>query len=484
MRLRRVVLFVSALVLAMSTAVYAQDVPPKIWDVPLGTPVDSLGVDFVEPACGTDGGPPSIQLASFADFARCAAEPDGLREIWFRYDDTLEYLARALRDPVQTIRLSFTKVGDQPAILSLLVDDQGRIRGYRVHTDPAADPKLRYNNQLASATMRAVLGTAWVCSDLPKAEGEGPIEGIFVKQRCELDGDGFHATNETRFYLKPGQAVVDPATGKPMLNAFESSAYLNVTQATPYPADEETLPLVPAPHVPAAGDKIGMFIAGLSKDCAGCDLSGADLRRRDLTGADLSGAKLVATNLHRAILRQVNFRNADLERADLNVADLTQADFTGANMVSTMLYGARGTQTLFTGATMRAVRAGAIEIRQGNFEGANLTTSDFGQARLNDARLAKADLTGAYFFQASLIRADMEGVKASRTAFNQAVLRDANLSNALFADADFQTANLLAADLSNSDFTHVRFEKANIRDTNRTGTILTGSLMPDGSIAP
>lgn len=484
MRLRRLVSLTSALILAASTAALAQEVPPKIWDVPFGTPITSLGIDFAEPACGTNGGPPSVVLASFADFAQCATEPDGLREVWFRYDDTLEYLALALRDQVQTVKLAMTKVGDQPAILSFLVDDEGHIRGYRAYTDPAADPRLRYNNQLASATMRAVLGTSWNCSDLPKAEGEGPIEGIFVKQRCELDGDGFHASNETRFYLKPGQAVVDPATGKPMLNAFESSAYLNVVQSAPYPADEKAAPLVEPPPAPAADDKVGMFIAGLSKDCPGCDLSGADLRRRDLTGADLSGATLVATNLHRAILRQVNFKGANLERSDLNVADLTQTDFTGASLVNTMLYGARGTQTLFTGATMTSVRAGAIEIRQGNFEGANLAGADLGQGRLNDAKLARADLSGAYLYQASLIRADLSGAKAGKSAFNLAVLRNANLSNGFFADADFQSANLLAADLSHSDFTHVRFEKANIRDTNRTGTILTGSQMPDGTIAP
>lgn len=105
-------------VLFLTAPAFAQDIPPKIWDVPFGTPIDSLGVDFAEPACGTNGGPPSTQLASFADFAQCPTEPDGLREIWFRYDDTIEYLARAVRNPVQAIRFNFTKVGMQPAILS------------------------------------------------------------------------------------------------------------------------------------------------------------------------------------------------------------------------------------------------------------------------------------------------------------------------------------------------------------------------------
>ena len=469
----------------LTSPAFAQDIPPKIWDVPFGTPVDGLGVDFVEPACGTNGGPPSIQLASFTDFAQCKPEADGLREIWFRYDDTIEYLARAVRNPVQAIRFNFTKIAMQPAILSFLVDDAGRIRGYRIHTDPGAEPRTRYDHYTASATMRGVLGSeGWACEDLPRAAGESEIEGQFVKQRCTLERDDVTAVNETRFYLKPGQAVVDPATGKPMLNAFESSAYLTVTQTAPYPADDPAAPAQDAPPAPAADDAAGRFLAGLTNDCPGCDLSGADLRRRDLSGGDLSGARLVATNLHRAVLRQAKLANADLERADLNLADITQADFSGANLHQATLFGARGQQTNFAGANLAAVRAGSIDIRQAKFDGATLTSADFGQARLNNVRMVDADLAGAYFYQANLVRADFTGARGQGAAFNQTLLREADLSRSTFRDADFQAANLLEADLTDADFTHVRFERANLRDTVRDGTIFSGSLMPDGTTAP
>jgi uncharacterized protein YjbI with pentapeptide repeats len=471
--------------LLFSAPALAQDIPPKIWDVPFGTPIDSLGVDFVEPACGTNGGPPIVELKSFADFATCTPEASGLREIWFRYDDTIQYLAEAVRNPVQAVRFNFTKIGMQPAILSFLVDDSGRIRGYRAHTDPAADPKTRYDHYTASATMRGVLGPKdWVCKDLPRAEGESEIEGQFVKQRCTLERDNLSAVNETRFYLKPGQAVVDPATGKPMSNAFESSAVITVTQKAPYPADDPEFGKKEDAPPPAADDAVGQFLAGLSNDCPGCDLSGQDLRRRDLTGADLTGAKLVATNLHRAVLRQAKLSGADLERADLNLADLTQTDLSKANLHAATLFGARGAQTDFSGANLAAVRAGAVEIRQARFDGATKTTAEFGQARLNKARLVDADISGSYFYQASLVRADFTGAKGSGAAFNEAVLREANLSKTVFADADFQGANLLEADMTGADFTHVRFERANLRDTTQDGTILTGSLMPDGSTAP
>src|SRR4051812_49315706 len=66
----------------------AQRTAPKIWDIKLGIPVGELPLtEFVDPACGTNGGPPARVLKSFADFAQCAVEAGtGLREIWFRYD--------------------------------------------------------------------------------------------------------------------------------------------------------------------------------------------------------------------------------------------------------------------------------------------------------------------------------------------------------------------------------------------------------------
>ncbi|HZY67829.1 MAG TPA: pentapeptide repeat-containing protein, partial [Devosia sp.] len=408
----RPALLAATAALLLSSTAFAQDVPPKIWDVPHGTPIDALGVDFVEPACGTNGGPPSVTLASFSDFAQCPAEVDGLREIWFRYDDTIEYLARAMRNPVQAIRMNFTKIGMQPAILSFLVDEEGRIRGFRAHTDPAADPQTRYDHHLAAAIMKTTLSPeGWVCEDLPRLEGEGEIEGHYVKERCTLTRDDITAVSEARFYLKPGQAVVDPATGRPMLNAFESAAFMEVKQNAPYPPDPEVA-TAEQPAAPAASDKVGQFLAGLTADCPGCDLSGADLRRRDLSGADLTGAKLVATNLHRTVLRGAKLAGADLERADLNLADLTQADFTDANLTGAMLFNAVGAQTNFTGADLVTVRAGSLDLRQATFDGATITGSDFGQARLNNASFAGADLSGSYFYQANLVRANFTDVKA------------------------------------------------------------------------
>src|SRR5690349_22382649 len=54
-------------ILAMTaSAAHAQRTAPKIWDIKLGTPVAALPTnDFVDPACGTNGGPPARVLRSF-----------------------------------------------------------------------------------------------------------------------------------------------------------------------------------------------------------------------------------------------------------------------------------------------------------------------------------------------------------------------------------------------------------------------------------
>ena len=123
----------------------AQEPATKIWDIKLGTPVAALPIDqFVDPACGTNGGPPSRVLASFADFALCGLDKaTGLHEVWFRYDDELEYVARARRSEIMIRLYQANVLGGQPIITSLLIDDAGLVEGYRIVNDPRAAESTR-----------------------------------------------------------------------------------------------------------------------------------------------------------------------------------------------------------------------------------------------------------------------------------------------------------------------------------------------------
>jgi len=200
--------------------------------VQLGTSVSELPEDeFVDPACGTNGGPPGLRIESFEQFEKCRAEASGLREIWFRYDDEFEYIARAARDPDAVARNNAMVVLGQPVVLSLLIDRGGLVQGYRIITDPRADPDRRIAAYDAAIAFKARFGPGgWTCSDLPPADGETPVLGTFIKEHCQKVSDGEQITVERRHYHKPGQALLDPNTGLPTVNQFESSASLQVVR--------------------------------------------------------------------------------------------------------------------------------------------------------------------------------------------------------------------------------------------------------------
>jgi hypothetical protein len=223
-----------ALVLLLSGINAASGGSPKIWDVKPGTPVGELpDEEFVDPACGSNGGPPGRRIASFAQFARCSPEASGLREIWFRYDDEDEYIARAARDPDAIARANAMLVLGQPVVLSLLIDRAGLVQGYRIITDPRADPDLRADAYLLARAFKAQFGAdRWDCDELPAGAGETPLDGEFVKQRCRKVLDGQQVTLESRHYYKPGQAQIDPNSGLPTVNQFESSTRFEVVNSS------------------------------------------------------------------------------------------------------------------------------------------------------------------------------------------------------------------------------------------------------------
>jgi hypothetical protein len=214
-----------ALVLILAHAP-AGAVAPQIWDVQPGTAVGDLPEDdFVDTACGTNGGPPGLRIAGFEEFAKCRPEPSGLREVWFRYDDEAEYVARAARDPDAIARNNAMLMLGQPVILSLLIDGVGRVQGFRIFTDPHAEADVRADAYALAFAFKAQFGAdGWHCEDAPPAAGETAVAGTFVKQQCRKMAERQRITVESRHYYKSGQAPLDPNTGLSTVNQFESSA--------------------------------------------------------------------------------------------------------------------------------------------------------------------------------------------------------------------------------------------------------------------
>jgi len=217
-----------------------------VWDLELGAPAAAQPKpeEFRGFACGSNGGPPRQRLSGWSEFARCRPEPSGLHEVYFEYDDELEYIARARDLEMNVTRWAGTTEVRFPVIVSALFDDGGVLKGIRLVTDPRAD----YQDHVTEANLRKraeayVLGGVLAarfgiessrdCQSLPAAEGESAVGALFVKQACAKD-DATHNRRivlHANFYRKPGQSGVNPQLPTQLTQGqFESSARLEILQ--------------------------------------------------------------------------------------------------------------------------------------------------------------------------------------------------------------------------------------------------------------
>ena len=215
-----------------------------VWDLKLGAPIAAQPdpAEFRSFACGSNGGPPHQKLAGWSDFKRCAPEPDGLREVYFDYDDELEFIARAHDIESEVTRWAGTTESAFPVIASALFDESGVLAGIRLVTDARPDHRndlieanLRKREEayLFGAVMAARFGieAARDCTALAPAEGESAVGPRFIKQRCEKSDPANHRrlALSASLYRKPGQSGTNPrAPGELTKGQFESSARLEI----------------------------------------------------------------------------------------------------------------------------------------------------------------------------------------------------------------------------------------------------------------
>jgi hypothetical protein len=220
-----------------------------IWDLKIGAPIAEQPQpnEFRGFACGSNGGPPRATLAGWADFKRCPAESDGLREVYFEYDDELEYIARAHDNDREISRWAGTHEVTFPVITSALFDDAGILKGIRMVTD--ARPEHRNDITEANRKKREeayTLGTVMAsrfnidpardCQSVPPAEGEGSVGSLFVKRVCERKdvAAGRRIVARVNLFRKPGQSAYNPQLPTQLTQGqFESSARVEVYQLDP-----------------------------------------------------------------------------------------------------------------------------------------------------------------------------------------------------------------------------------------------------------
>jgi len=470
-----------ALVLLAPHMASAQQRPQRVFDLRLGAHIDQLPLrDFVNPSCGNNGGPQGLPLGSFERFRQCRPEPGGLREVWFEYDDTAEYAALARRQPG---RRRTTSLLDQPVVLSLLVNDDGLVLGYRIVTDTRAEAGQRLQAHQIARHFKARFRLDGHCTDLPPAEGQTAIDGEFINEVCAIETNGVHVKSDERFYYRAGQQFYDPNSGVPMANAFESSARLEVLTSR----TEQGASIGTSKNQTALGPNSNgkdRFLAGLTADCPGCDLVEADLRYRDLTGANLENANLEGALLHRANLTRANLKGANLTGANLNRSTVSSADLRGASIVNAMLFQVDAQRADIRNADLSRSMMGRANFSFVRFNQSRLDHADLGEARLSDASFYGASLKSTQFPQSTMWRTNLEKAVAVGGNFAEARLRGANLNQADFRFADFSSADLSDCHMASSDFSGAKFLSADLTRANIEGARFSQALMPDNTRSP
>ena len=203
MSLHRFAVLASALLCVSAVAAAPALRRATVWDLKLGEPIAAQPApeEYRGFACGSNGGPPRQSLTGWRDFARCRAEPGGLHEVYFEYDDELEYIARAKDIDREITRWAGTTEIRFPLIVSALFDDAGILKGIRLITDSRpehrneiteADLKTREDAYQFGGIMagRFNIEAERDCKTLPPAEGENEVGDPVHQTRLREDGRG------------------------------------------------------------------------------------------------------------------------------------------------------------------------------------------------------------------------------------------------------------------------------------------------------
>jgi hypothetical protein len=205
----------------------------NVWDIHIGEAASEIPDGFINYACGTDGGPPSVPLANFTEFKKCKPDANGLHEVYFEYDDELEYWARALSLKAEIRMYAGTSAYEFPVVASVLLDDAGLVKGVRLVTDPRQQLSRDRSEfwTLANFIRQRFGDDSWECKDLPPDEGERPVGSVFIKNHCEKTANGLHLVLEQRYLQKKGQQSLDPYTGQPRKEDYESGTRFEMYDA-------------------------------------------------------------------------------------------------------------------------------------------------------------------------------------------------------------------------------------------------------------
>ena len=138
-------------------------------DIRVGMAVADLpSAGYADFACAGDAG---RKVAGWSGWRDCPADASGLHALRFGYDKETD------REGVI--------VAGHPAVLTLLVDNDGEVGGLRIETDPKARLYLRKKAFLFATQVKSRYGSeGWSCTQGQPEAGEQPVGGVYIRERC------------------------------------------------------------------------------------------------------------------------------------------------------------------------------------------------------------------------------------------------------------------------------------------------------------
>lgn len=176
-----------------NSAVRAEDFEGNdLRDIRVGMTAAELNQSgYVDFACAADL---KHNLAGWTNWRDCPADTNGTRAIRFGYDPLIS------RDG--------TLVAGHPAVLTLLIDDSGRVTGLQIETDPKARLFLRKKAFLLGQQAKSRYGAeGWACTEGQPGAGDEPVGGVYLRESCTKTTSGRSLTVERNLFRRPGQDI-------------------------------------------------------------------------------------------------------------------------------------------------------------------------------------------------------------------------------------------------------------------------------------
>lgn len=177
----------------IAAAVPAMATAGDLRDINVGMAISSVPDEgYINLTCA--GEKTTHRLAEWAQWPNCPAGADKLTGIRFDYD--------------RATAREGTMVAGHPAVLTVEIDQDGKIAALTIETDPKARLYLKKKAFLLGLQAKSRYGEdGWTCSRAQPAGDKQEVGGVFVNERCTKTTDGRAIEIERRLYREPNKDI-------------------------------------------------------------------------------------------------------------------------------------------------------------------------------------------------------------------------------------------------------------------------------------